>query len=203
MSFCPLKKGHPFSFVRFLSQIIRADHSLTFPSRGYCSEGVLCRRRRLKNSRTSGEGVPAGGHPKKIITYDKHPPHRSWRFLPVRGFLPEIIIQKDYHLRPRRLRRTSASRRASSSGQHSLPGVGLPVATPSSDEHPAHRSWRFPPVRGFPPEENIQKDHHLRPPRLRRTSASHHASSSGEHSLPRVDLHGTTTSSDEHPPHRS
>lgn len=41
-------------------------------------------------------------------------------------------------------------------------------------------------LRGPLPEENIQKDHHLRPQQLRRSSAARHASSSGEHSLARV-----------------
>ena len=68
----------------------------------------------------------------------------------------------DHHLRPRRLRRSSSSHHASSSGRHSLPAVVLPGAGLSSDERPPHRGWRFPPVRGFPPEENILKDHHLR-----------------------------------------
>ena len=98
----------------------------------------------------------------------------------------------DHHLRPPRLRRSSSSHHASSSGRHSLPAVVLPGAGLSSDERPPHRGWRFPPVRGFPPEENIQKDYHLRPPRLRRSSATHHASPSGQHSLPGGELPGAT-----------
>ncbi len=43
---------------------------------------------------------------------------------------------------------------------------------------------------GALPEEEIPKDYHLRPLRLRRRKASHHALSSGEHSLPGVDLAG-------------
>ena len=77
------------------------------------------------------------------------------------------------------------------------------VARMSSDEHPAYRSWRFPPVKVLSPEENIQKDHHLRPPRLRRSSAARHAASSGQHSLAGVDFAGASLSSDECPPHRS
>ena len=89
---------------------------------------------------------------------------------PVRGFPPEENIKKDHHLLPTRLRRSSPSHRASSSGQHSFPGVELAVAAPSDDEHHAHRSWRFPPGWGFLPKEKITKDDHLRPRRLRRSS---------------------------------
>ena len=39
------------------------------------------------------------------------------------------------------------------------------------------------PVRCCPPEEKIQKDDYLRPPRLRRSSASRNALSSGQHLL--------------------
>jgi len=38
------------------------------------------------------------------------------------------------------------------------------------------------------PEDNTPKDHHLRPPRLRRSSATHQAASSGQHSLSGVEL---------------
>ena len=41
---------------------------------------------------------------------------------------------------------------------------------------------------GALPEEEIPKDYHLRPLRLRRSMASHHALSSGEHSLPGADF---------------
>jgi len=44
---------------------------------------------------------------------------------PVKGLSPEEEIPKDYHLRPRRLRRSSAARHARSSGQHSLPGADV------------------------------------------------------------------------------
>ena len=53
----------------------------------------------------------------------------------------------------------------------------------SFDERTAHRNWHFPPVRILSPEEITQKNHHLRPQRLRRSSATHHTSSSGQHSL--------------------
>ena len=42
----------------------------------------------------------------------------------------------------------------------------------------------------LPPEENIQKNHHLRPLRLRRSSPARHALSSGEHSLTGVNFAG-------------
>ena len=61
-------------------------------------------------------------------------------FLRLGVSLPEEILQKDHHLRPRRLRRSSATRHASSSGQHSLPGAELAGASLSSDELPPHRS---------------------------------------------------------------
>ena len=44
---------------------------------------------------------------------------------PVKGLSPEEEIPKDYYLRPRRLRRSSAARHARSSGQHSLPGADV------------------------------------------------------------------------------
>ena len=53
----------------------------------------------------------------------------------------------------------------------------------SFDERTAHRNWHFPPVKILSPEEITQKNHHLRPQRLRRSSATHHTSSSGQHSL--------------------
>ena len=46
-------------------------------------------------------------------------------FLRLGCSLPEENLPKDDHLRPRRLRRSSAAHRALSSGQHSLPGVEL------------------------------------------------------------------------------
>ena len=46
------------------------------------------------------------------------------------------------------------------------------------------------PVRCCPPEEKIQKDYYLRPPRLRRNTAFRNASSSGQHSLIGGELSG-------------
>jgi len=46
-------------------------------------------------------------------------------FPKIRDSLPEKSTQKDYHLRPQRLRRSSAARHASSSGQHALTGVEI------------------------------------------------------------------------------
>lgn len=55
-------------------------------------------------------------------------------FPKIRDSLPEKSTQKDYHLRPQRLRRTTAARHASSSGQHALTGVEIvgAVCLPSS-----------------------------------------------------------------------
>ena len=118
----------------------------------------------------------------------------------MRGFSAGGGDQKNHHLRPTRLRRSSASHHASSSGEHSLPGVDFAGAPLSSYERSPHRSWQFPPVKVLSPEENIPKDYHLRPPRLRRSSAACHASSSGQHSLPGVELAGATRFSDKRPP---
>ena len=106
--------------------------------------------------------------------------------------LPEDNIQKDDHLRPTRLRRSSASRNASSSGEHSLPGVELPGATPPPTSALLIGADAHLLLGAALPEENIQKDDHLRPTRLRRSSPDHQASSSGEHSLPGVELPGAT-----------
>ena len=46
-------------------------------------------------------------------------------FLREGAVLPEEEIPKDYHLRPLRLRRTSAARNTASSGEHSLAGADL------------------------------------------------------------------------------
>ena len=112
-------------------------------------------------------------------------------FLRLGGSLPEEIAQKNHHLRPQRLRRSSAVRRASSSGEHSLAGVDLAgtVCLPMS-------TWligagSFLRLGGSLPEEIAQKNHHLRPRRLRRTTAARNASSSGEHSLAGAELAGT------------
>ena len=48
----------------------------------------------------------------------------------------------------------------------------------------------FPKIRDSLPEKSTQKDYHLRPPRLRRSSAGRHARSSGEHALPGVEIVG-------------
>ena len=53
----------------------------------------------------------------------------------------------------------------------------------SFDERTAHRNWHFPPVKGSSAGGELPKNHHLRPQRLRRSSATHHTSSSGQHSL--------------------
>ena len=99
-------------------------------------------------------------------------------------------MDKDEHLRSPRLRRSSATRNASSSGEHSLTGVEIAgtVCLPMS-------AWligagSFLRLGGSLPEEIAQKNHHLRPQRLRRSSAVRRASSSGEHSLAGVDLAG-------------
>jgi hypothetical protein len=112
-------------------------------------------------------------------------------FLRLGGSLPEEKSQKDHHLRPRRLRRSSASRNASSSGEHSLTGVEIAgtVCLPMSSL--LIRAGSFLRLGGSLPEEKSQKDHHLRPRRLRRSSASRNASSSGEHSLTGVEIAGT------------
>ena len=99
-------------------------------------------------------------------------------------------MDKDEHLLSPRLRRSSATRNASSSGEHSLTGVEIAgtVCLPMS-------AWligagSFLRLGGSLPEEIAQKNHHLRPQRLRRSSAVRRASSSGEHSLAGVDLAG-------------
>ncbi len=124
-------------------------------------------------------------------------------FLRLGGSLPEEKSQKDYYLRPRRLRRSSAVRRASSSGEHSLTGVEIAGAVCLPMSRLLIGAGSFLRLGGSLPEEIAQKDHHLRPPRLRRSSAVRRASSSGEHSLAGVDLAGARLSSDEHPTHRS
>ena len=104
-------------------------------------------------------------------------------FLRLRGCLPEEEMDKDEHLRSPRLRRSSATRNASSSGEHSLTGVEIAgtVCLPMS-------TWligagSFLRLGGSLPEEIAQKNHHLRPQRLRRSSAAENSMSSGEHSL--------------------
>ena len=143
----------------------------------------------MKNSRTSGEGVPAGGkHPKKISTSDERLLIGAGNFLPLRGCLPEEKITKDDHLRPRRLRRSSTARHASYSGQHSLPAVEFPVAICIPTSTPLIGAGDFLPLRGCLPEEKTTKDDHLRPRWLRRSSTARHASYSGQHLLVGVEL---------------
>ncbi|MPN04625.1 hypothetical protein SDC9_151870 [bioreactor metagenome] len=78
---------------------------------------------------TSNHGGFAGVQPPAM-----YPAPGSYRFiradifLRAEAFPPEEKIQKEHHLRPRRLRRSTAARNASSSGQHSLIGVELPGA---------------------------------------------------------------------------
>ena len=104
-------------------------------------------------------------------------------FLLLRNSSPEEIAPKYHHLRPRRLRRSTDTHNAACSGQHSLAGVGLhgavclPMSTPliGADAHLREGTLL--------PEEITQNNHYLRPQRLRRSSATHHASSSGQHSL--------------------
>ena len=99
------------------------------------------------------------------------------------GPLPEENLQKKHHLRQRRLRRSTAAHRASSSGEHSLTGVRVPGAVCPPMSTPLIGAGDFLRAAVLPPEESLPKDDHLRPQRLRRSSATHHASSSGQHSL--------------------
>ena len=109
-------------------------------------------------------------------------------FLLLRNSSPEEIAPKYHHLRPRRLRRTSAARNAACSGQHSLAGVDLhgavclPMSTPliGADAHLREGTLL--------PEEITQNDHHLRLRRLRRGTSTQHATCSGQHSLIGVDV---------------
>ena len=113
-------------------------------------------------------------------------------FLLLRNSSPEEIAPKYHHLRPRRLRRSTDTHNAACSGQHSLAGVGLhgavclPMSTPliGADAHLREGTLL--------PEEITQNDHHLRPRRLRRSTATHHASSSGQHSFTGVDVSGAS-----------
>ena len=91
---------------------------------------------------------------------------------PVKGLSPEEEIPKDYYLRPTRLRRSSADRHTCSSGQHALTGVEIAstVCLPTSGALVGADGFLR--LGGFLPEEIAQKDHHLRPRRLRRSSAS-------------------------------
>ena len=70
----------------------------------------------------SAAASPEFDHPPPFLLRRTFAP-RSWQFLPVRVLLPENNTQKDHHIRPLRLRRTTAVHHTSSSGQHSLAGV--------------------------------------------------------------------------------
>ena len=124
-------------------------------------------------------------------------------FLLLRGSLPENNIQKDHHLRPLRLRRSTVTENQPSSGEHSLIGVGLLGAICPPIRRALIGASSFLLLRGSLPENNIQKDHHLRPPRLRRRTVTESQANSGQHSLPGVGLTVAGLSSDEHPAHRS
>ena len=58
----------------------------------------------------------------------------------------------------------------------------------SSVKRPAHRSWQHLPGGYLLPEDNIQKDVHLRLLRLRRSTAARNSYSSGQHSLIGADI---------------
>ena len=87
------------------------------------------------------------------------------------GPLPEENLQKKHHLRQRRLRRSMAAHRASSSGEHSLTGVRVPGAVCPPMSTPLIGAGDFLRAAVLPPEESLPKDDHLRPQRLRRSSA--------------------------------
>jgi len=112
------------------------------------------------------------------------------------------VHPKDDYLRPPRLRRSWATEKKPSSGQHSLVVVELPGASLSSDEHLLVGADIFLRAGASSPEENTKKDDYLRPPRLRRSSAAEKKPSSGQHSLVGVELPGANLSSGEHPPCR-
>ncbi|MPM99621.1 hypothetical protein SDC9_146813 [bioreactor metagenome] len=97
-------------------------------------------------------------------------------FLLLRGPLPEENIQKEDHLRPPRLRRRTVTESQASSGEHSLPGVGLLGAICPPIRRALIGAGGFLLLRGSLPEENIQNEDHLRPLRLRRSTATHNAS---------------------------
>ena len=106
-------------------------------------QGVFRRRRRSKQIINSYHIGFAGVHPPEM-----HPPPASIRspelgypaqdclpmsalligggvFLRAEAFPQEENIQKDNHLRPRRLRRTTVARKSPSSGEHSLAGTEI------------------------------------------------------------------------------
>ena len=78
-------------------------------------------------------------------------------------FRRRTISTKDHHLRPRRLRRSTATRKTSSSGQHSLPGVELAVAVCLPMSTPLIGAEGFLRLGVLSPEDNLPKDDHLRP----------------------------------------
>ena len=80
-----------------------------------------------------------------------------------------------------------------SSGEHSLAGTVIAGTTPFSGKS-------SPPGRGCYAGGNIPKDDHLRPWRLRRTTAARKSPSSGEHSLAGAEIAGTTLFSDKSSP---
>ena len=84
-----------------------------------------------------------------------------------------------------------------SSGEHSLSGADIAGTVCITINDSLIGAGSFLLLRASLPEEEIPKDHHLRPLRLRRSSPAHHALSSGEHSLAGVRLPGATISSGE------
>ena len=109
-------------------------------------------------------------------------------FLLLRNSSPEEIAPKYHHLRPRRLRRSTDTHNAACSGQHSLAGVGLhgAVCLPMKGLLVGVGSFLL--LRNSSPEEIAPKYHYLRPPRLRRSTSTQHATCSGQHSLIGVDV---------------
>ncbi len=108
-------------------------------------------------------------------------------FLRLKGWSPEEELPKDYYPRPRRLRRSYAPRHALSSGKHSLPGADVAGAGCPPLSNALGGADGFLRLKGWSPEEELPKDYHLRPRRLRRSYAARHAGSSGQHSLPVAD----------------
>ena len=83
------------------------------------------------------------------MSSDERSAHRSWQFPPVKGFSagenhpkrsspPTTAASPEFDRQPRTLLRLTFA-----------PRSWLADATLFSDEHPAHRSWQFPPVKGF------------------------------------------------------
>ena len=162
---------------------IQKDHHLRSPR--------LRRSSVVRNASSSGEhslaGVDLAGTPPLPMSA---PLVGAGNFLRLGGSLPEEIIQKDYYLRPTRLRRSSASRNASSSGEHSLAGAELAGAVCLPISTPLIGADGFLRLGGSLPEDNLHKDDYLRPPRLRRRTVTENLPSSGEHSLAGAELAG-------------